>query len=175
VGPRAGLDAGTKRKILCPCRGSNPDRPARSQTLYRLSYRGSVYMFSPINKYFLGIYYERSDTPSNRSYKRLLSSFKSPYIGLSNVQCDSPLYSSYELLYYELYDCLRSTSYIGLYYDKHGNPYNNSYIGLYCDLNDTLLHSSCILLYYDQYDSPLNSSYVGLDYDQNDIPVNSSI
>jgi hypothetical protein len=36
VGPRAGLDAGTRRKILCPCRGSNPDRPARSQTLSEL-------------------------------------------------------------------------------------------------------------------------------------------
>jgi hypothetical protein len=34
VGTRAGLDAGARRKILCPCRGSNPDRPARSQTLY---------------------------------------------------------------------------------------------------------------------------------------------
>jgi hypothetical protein len=41
VGPRAGLDAGDRRKILCPCRGSNPDRPARSQTLYCLSYHGS--------------------------------------------------------------------------------------------------------------------------------------
>jgi hypothetical protein len=41
VGPRAGLDAEARRKILCPCRGSNPDRPARSQTLYWLSYRGS--------------------------------------------------------------------------------------------------------------------------------------
>jgi hypothetical protein len=41
VGPRAGLDAEAKRKILCPCRGSNPDRPTRSQTLYWLSYRGS--------------------------------------------------------------------------------------------------------------------------------------
>jgi hypothetical protein len=24
VGPRAGLDAEARRKILCPCRGSNP-------------------------------------------------------------------------------------------------------------------------------------------------------
>jgi hypothetical protein len=41
VGPRAGLDAGARRKILCLFRGSNPDRPARSQTPYYLSYRGS--------------------------------------------------------------------------------------------------------------------------------------
>jgi hypothetical protein len=34
VGHRAGLDAGTRRKILCPCRGSNPGRPVRSQSLY---------------------------------------------------------------------------------------------------------------------------------------------
>jgi hypothetical protein len=27
VGPRAGLDTEAKGKILCPCRGSNPDRP----------------------------------------------------------------------------------------------------------------------------------------------------
>jgi hypothetical protein len=40
-GPRVGLDAAARRKILCPCRGSKPDRPARSQTLYCLSYRGS--------------------------------------------------------------------------------------------------------------------------------------
>jgi hypothetical protein len=40
-GPRAGLDAGARRKILCPCRGSNPDRPARSKILYYLSCRGS--------------------------------------------------------------------------------------------------------------------------------------
>jgi hypothetical protein len=44
VGPRASLDAETRRKILCPCRGSNLDRPARSQTLYRLSYRGSQFL-----------------------------------------------------------------------------------------------------------------------------------
>jgi hypothetical protein len=41
AGPRAGLDAEARRKILCPFRGSNPDCPARSQTLYCLSYRGS--------------------------------------------------------------------------------------------------------------------------------------
>jgi hypothetical protein len=33
VGPRAGLDAGARRKILRLCRGSNPGRPVRSQTL----------------------------------------------------------------------------------------------------------------------------------------------
>jgi hypothetical protein len=27
VGPRAGLDTEDRGKILCPCRGSNPDRP----------------------------------------------------------------------------------------------------------------------------------------------------
>jgi hypothetical protein len=41
VGLRTGLDAGARRKILCLCQGSNPDRPARSQTLYCLSYYGS--------------------------------------------------------------------------------------------------------------------------------------
>jgi hypothetical protein len=42
VGPRAGLDAGARRKI-CPSgiEPQSPDRPARSQTLYCLSYRGS--------------------------------------------------------------------------------------------------------------------------------------
>jgi hypothetical protein len=39
VGPRAGLDAEVRGKILRLCRGSNPGRPVRSQTLYRLSYR----------------------------------------------------------------------------------------------------------------------------------------
>jgi hypothetical protein len=33
VGPRAGLDTEVRGKILCLYRGSNPDRPARSQTL----------------------------------------------------------------------------------------------------------------------------------------------
>jgi hypothetical protein len=27
VDPRAGLDTEARGKILCPCRGSNPDRP----------------------------------------------------------------------------------------------------------------------------------------------------
>jgi hypothetical protein len=41
VGPRAGLDAEVRGKILCLCRGSNPGRPVRSQTLNWLSYPGS--------------------------------------------------------------------------------------------------------------------------------------
>jgi hypothetical protein len=40
VGPRAGLYAGSWRKILCLCRGSNPGRPVHSQTLYWLRYPG---------------------------------------------------------------------------------------------------------------------------------------
>jgi hypothetical protein len=38
VGPKAGLDAVEQRKIYCPCRESNPGRPARSPSLYRLSH-----------------------------------------------------------------------------------------------------------------------------------------
>jgi hypothetical protein len=34
VGPRAGLDAEARRKILYLCQGSNPVRPVRSQTLH---------------------------------------------------------------------------------------------------------------------------------------------
>jgi hypothetical protein len=38
VGPRADMDAETRRKMLCLCRRSNPGRPACTQTLYWLSY-----------------------------------------------------------------------------------------------------------------------------------------
>jgi hypothetical protein len=34
VGPTAGLDAEVRGKILCLCRGSNPGRPVRSETIY---------------------------------------------------------------------------------------------------------------------------------------------
>jgi hypothetical protein len=44
VGPTAGLDAEDRRKILCLCRGSNPGRSVRSQTLYWLSYPCSSYL-----------------------------------------------------------------------------------------------------------------------------------
>jgi hypothetical protein len=40
VGPRAGLDAEVRGKILCLCQGSNHGRPVRSQTLYWPSYSG---------------------------------------------------------------------------------------------------------------------------------------
>jgi hypothetical protein len=34
VGPKAGLDAEARGKILCLCRGLNPGRQVRSQTLF---------------------------------------------------------------------------------------------------------------------------------------------
>jgi hypothetical protein len=45
VGPRAGLDTEAKRKILFPLPGiepRSPSRPARSQTLYWLSYPAHI-------------------------------------------------------------------------------------------------------------------------------------
>jgi hypothetical protein len=44
VGPRAGLDAEVRGKILCLCRGSNPGHLVRSQTLYWLGYPGSLFL-----------------------------------------------------------------------------------------------------------------------------------
>jgi hypothetical protein len=41
VGPRACLEAVKKRKISCPCRESNPGRPAPSPSLSQLYYTGS--------------------------------------------------------------------------------------------------------------------------------------
>jgi hypothetical protein len=43
VDPRAGLDAGARGKSVCPCWGSNPGRPVRSQALYLPSCRGLTY------------------------------------------------------------------------------------------------------------------------------------
>jgi hypothetical protein len=40
-GPRAGLGA-VERKIILYCQGSNPGRPARSPSLYRLSYPDAI-------------------------------------------------------------------------------------------------------------------------------------
>jgi hypothetical protein len=55
VGPRAGLDAEARRKILCLFRGSNLGRPVRSQTLYCLNYPSSpIFTF---NKIYLFVVY----------------------------------------------------------------------------------------------------------------------
>jgi hypothetical protein len=53
VGFRAGLDSGTRRKILCLCRGSNPVRPVRSQSLYWLNYPGSLWGLLKRNKIWM--------------------------------------------------------------------------------------------------------------------------
>jgi hypothetical protein len=50
VDPRTGPDAAKKRKIFCPCLESNPGRPVRSPSPYRLRYAGSIFMtFSIVN------------------------------------------------------------------------------------------------------------------------------
>jgi hypothetical protein len=59
VDPTAGLDAEARRKILCFCRESNPGRPVRSQTLYWLSYRGSLHIRHRIERFFRR--HERAD------------------------------------------------------------------------------------------------------------------
>jgi hypothetical protein len=43
-----------KRKISCPCRKSNPGRPARSPPLHRLSYPGCRLLF-PFNFKFFNV------------------------------------------------------------------------------------------------------------------------
>jgi hypothetical protein len=50
VGPRAGLDTEGRGRILSPLPGiepRSPGRPARRQTLYRLSYRLALVLTSP--------------------------------------------------------------------------------------------------------------------------------
>jgi hypothetical protein len=57
VGPRAGLDTETRGKILSPLSGieiRSPGRPARSQTLYCLSYPGSQHIIRNGNFTLLG-------------------------------------------------------------------------------------------------------------------------
>jgi hypothetical protein len=56
VNPRAGLDAVSKIKIPIPRRGSNLDRPARSQLLYQLSYPGSYVSYYVSNHLFSLVY-----------------------------------------------------------------------------------------------------------------------
>jgi hypothetical protein len=61
VGPRAGLDTEDRGKILFFCRGSNSGRPARSQTLHRLSYPSSLINY--INNTSV-LYYKDGDNTS---------------------------------------------------------------------------------------------------------------
>jgi hypothetical protein len=63
VGPRAGLDTEDRGKMLSPLPGiepRSPGRPARSQTLYRLSYLGSQFNLKNLQflelKTFISLY-----------------------------------------------------------------------------------------------------------------------
>jgi hypothetical protein len=50
MGPTAVLDVVEKREIFCLRRKSNPDHPAGSPALYRLSYPGPTYLISPVRR-----------------------------------------------------------------------------------------------------------------------------
>jgi hypothetical protein len=47
VGPRAGLDTEARRKILCPCRRSNPDRPVVQPVVLTVN---SYYFFESVKQ-----------------------------------------------------------------------------------------------------------------------------
>jgi hypothetical protein len=64
VGPRAGLDRGKSR----PHRYSIPDRPSRSQSLYRLSYRAHSECLMPRFRYVKEQYHTRKENV-NSVYK----------------------------------------------------------------------------------------------------------
>jgi hypothetical protein len=61
VGPRAGLDAEARRKILCPCRGSNPDRPVRHYTAWATA--------TPITSADLRNLYDHPSRPIDKTVK----------------------------------------------------------------------------------------------------------
>jgi hypothetical protein len=51
VGPRAGLDTEVRGKILCPCWGSNPDRPVIQSIDTILTELPTVYTATDGNSY----------------------------------------------------------------------------------------------------------------------------
>jgi hypothetical protein len=113
VGPRAGLDAGAKRKILCPCRGSNPDRPARSQTLHCLSCHGSSIVMT-CNKNYVG--------PTHISYYMFACLRRQKKRRLSEAVTSHPVYKSpciFLLLQWFWFASLVSNN--GLVYERYWN------------------------------------------------------
>jgi hypothetical protein len=83
VGPRAGLDTEARGKILSPLPGIEPRSsggPARSQTLYRLSYQAhvsSVYMpnISSTVTLYPRTFCNVSNTSASRTVSEIMNSF----------------------------------------------------------------------------------------------------
>jgi hypothetical protein len=90
LGPRVGLDAG-KRKISCLCWESNPNRPVRSPSLYRLSYPGScdwnyVYLKKP-TEVTSNVFPEDGSRFSHRNI--VLFWTRNSVMELGNPECDT--------------------------------------------------------------------------------------
>jgi hypothetical protein len=81
VGPRAGLDAHVRGKILCLCRGSNLGRPVHSQTLHRLSKRRRKDIKMDFrNKVFRGAHWIHValDTDQRRAFEDMITNLQVP-------------------------------------------------------------------------------------------------
>jgi hypothetical protein len=119
VGTRVGLDAASKRKIPSTRLESKPDRPVRSQSLYRLSYPGSYWEYRDhsnlINNPMEQSYFEKLIVAQldNKSPLPLLWDQKFHYRVHKNPSLD-PILNLLKSIYIFLTCCLNIVRILGL-------------------------------------------------------------